>query len=341
MENRKEFMERYLENVALKDYFLDFGGADAVGDSVFVPPTDNKQIEKVLHSVEFAELYREYLHFLLPNGLEVHEEEIYGITVHVLEDVAHFYSLAGQFAYGKITGKEGIYLGTYDNSLAIAAAKLANYAEMDIKIVLGREASKDEKSVSELKSMGADVDTESCRIYFDIPYAYSTLSFGPASPLQVVSLDANNGAAPIPSITGEIVGLLSADLKKKFADVSCWIANIKTGTEAIAMFKDVLDEGKKLITVEEPKSRELHLIDTACYTISARYADKEEQDVTLCPELVSWWRQAKVERLGSDTLREPDLSEIRNSLKESSKRAVALLHKIHPEVKEVLLMEDK
>jgi len=168
--------------------------------------------------------------------------------------------------------------------------------------MLSRELSHDSELIRMLEEQGAKVDAVTCTKYLDLAYSSQEQPFLADPPYYVVSIEANYGIYPKPALTGVLAGLFGADLMDELGQVEACVVPITTGTEAIGVFKALVNTPCKLATSEQLIAQEFHIIDADCYTISTRSSNNEQENTSLCPELVNWWRQARVRRLGCDRL---------------------------------------
>jgi len=328
----------------LSIYFGDFGGNDCINDFDFARKNPNiKQIQEIITGDEFEKEFRKILSTLLPEGIAVKTNHTKGGQVlHVVPANAKLYNIAAQLALAKLKGKKGVFLGTYLKDIAKMTARACQIHGISIRIMLGRDLCGDSALIKDLKSLGAEVDSTTCVDYFDLPYAYSEEPFIPEPEFHVIPIEANYGVYPKPALAGMFAGLFGKDVLDRLGKIpECCVVPITTGTEAIGMFKALMNTTCRLATTEELIAQEFHLIDTGAYTLSTRSSDKEQMNTTLCPELVAWWRQAKVMRLGCDRIH-PVNTEFLSSfnLPPMTARAVALAMEA-TNCKEILALEVK
>ncbi len=299
-------MVRFSDGIKIPKWFGDFGGDLCFNDTDFIRKSPGvSEIEEILTTEEFESEFRKNLRLLnLPslNVNEVHLEE--GRLLLQTRCLARHYNLAAQLALAVIMGKTDIFIGTYSKEIAEAAAAICWDLSMSLTIVLSRRLGRDQELLERLRAYDCEVDADTCRQYFDLPYAYSEIPFFTEDNRYAVPVEANYGSYPKPGLTGKLAGLYGEDLLKHLKEIpDCCAVYINTGTGAIGTFKALMAIGCTLMTVEDPVAHEYHLIDTGAYTISTRNAKHEQMNTTLCPELVDWWRSGHVLRLGCDRVR--------------------------------------
>ncbi|NMC64313.1 MAG: hypothetical protein GYA55_14205 [SAR324 cluster bacterium] len=337
-------MLKYSYTTNLSICFGDFGGNDCVNDFDFNRKNpDTSKIEKIIISDEFEKEFRNILSTILPEGISVKTHGMKGgQTLYVVPAKAKVYNLAAQLTFAKLVGEKKVFVGTYLKNIALLAAQACKAHDLSLIVKLSRVLCSDADLVKDLKALGAEVDDTTCIQYFDLPYAYSEEPFVSKPEFHVAPIEANYGLYPKPAITGLFAGIFGMDVLAQLGKTpECCVVPITTGTEAIGTFKALLNTTCKLATAEELIAQEFHLIDTGTYTLSTRSSNKEQDNTTLCPELVSWWRTAKVMRLGCDRIYPVDTSLLNSfNLSLLTARAAALaIEATH--CKEILVLEVK
>lgn len=312
----------------LQRFFGDFGGDYNVNStSIFRFPDVIPLYESTLQSETFDRYFNECLAEIIDPDYEIRSfTSASGVSIDVVEDYSIEYNIAGQFALALALDRDTVYIGTYFKDVALMCSKLCNKYDLKLKIWLSSALSKDEDLVLELQKYG-DVDSTSCEAFLDEPHAYIGAPFTDPAPGLVINDTANYGTAPSPALAGLLASIFGVDIKNKSNNrhYDGIVVPVVEGTNAIGTMKSYLDSGSVLMTVEETIAQEYHMTDHSCYTLSVRRADHNERNITLAPELVYWWRQALVKRLGCDRFKKVDYQDIEHlKLNELTKRAIAL-----------------
>lgn len=295
------------QHIPFRRWFGDFGGGFCADD---ITNYDQEQYAKrlahYLGSSEFRSLFHRMLNLLLPHA----ESSICccdlegGRRLYLARNLSWYYNLAGQLALAQLEGKQKLCTGTRVREECRIVAKAAQALEMQLTIVLSREQSEDTDLINELTHLGCTVDSTTCVKWPDFPYAYAMYHCESSPDVYVLALEANFGCYPYPSLVGLLAGEFGKQLYSQAAGlpIEGIVVPIITGTEAVGAFHPWVDAGTNisLMTVEQPICEEYHVTDMGTYTLSTRSAEQEQSNTSLCPELVSWWRGAKVSRLGCD-----------------------------------------
>ena len=288
-------------------WFGDFGGGFCADD---ITNYDQEQfarrLARHLNSPEFQPLFQKMLALILPSPEPSvqHYELEGGKHLYLASNLSCYYNLAGQLALAQLEGKQKLCAGTRVKEECRILAKAAQVLKMQLTLVLSREQALDHNFINELTLLGCTVDQSTCVKWPDFPYAYAMYHCESSPDVYVMALDANFGSYPYPSLVGLLAGEFGKKLYAQTAalPVEGIVVPITTGTEAVGAFRPWIDTDARisLMTVEHPISEEYHTTDMGTYTLSTRSAEHDEPNTTLCPELVSWWRGARVARLGCD-----------------------------------------
>lgn len=315
----------------LRRWFGDWGGGFCADD---ITNYDQEQYAKGLarrvKSQQFRDLQEEIFHDVLGCSWdEVRQFELEsGKHLYVTKNLSWHCNLAGQLAMARLEGRERLCGGTRERWQCLCAARAAQKLGMELTLVLSREQAQDDDFVAQLEALGCIADRKTCVDLPDSPYAYAMYRCE-SSPVYVLVLEANFGPYPCPALAGLLAGRFGEkllDLTRNI-ELDSVMVPITTGTEAVGVFNPWLNSGRegKLMTCESLISEEYHIIDMANYTLATRSAEKDQPNTTLCPELVDWWRMAKVLRLGCDRCHGVDTGAgERIGLSPASARAMAL-----------------
>lgn len=323
-------MAKFAQEVKIPHWFGDFGGSIATDTDTLNIMSRASKIEAVLSSTEFDQQFDKNLSFLIPEKWTIEKYDLSkDFTCFIAPGLSRYFNLAGQFAVATLLGYKKIQTGTYSRNMAVAYAKISKYLGMQSEITLSRELSSDATLISQLNELGCMVDSSMCGALLDLPYAYYERAFSTPADYYVIILEANYGLYPKPGLVGLLAGLYGKVLRNALDNFpECCVVPINTGTEAIGVLSAFLQTKCTLITVEEPISQEFHITDSGTYTISTRNAQHEEMNITLCPELVNWWRTGQVTRLGCDTLNPVDADYLQNKkISPKITRAISLAQK--------------
>ena len=313
-------------------WFGDFGGGFCADD---ITNYDQEQFARRLADhlacPEFQPLFSDMLDLILPTGS--HELTCLaldsGQKLYRADNLSWYYNLAGQLTLARLEGKDKLCAGTRVNAECLILARAAQSLGLKLTLVLSRAQAGDPNLIAELQTMGCVIDDTTCVKWPDSPYAYAMYHRESSTDVYVPALEANFGNYPYPSLVGLLAGKFGADLYHRTArfPIDGLVVPIVTGTEAVGVFQPWLEAGSgtALMTVERPVSEEYHVTDMGTYTLATRSAETEEPNTTLCPELVSWWRSAKVARLGADRYKSVDVSALAGlNLTPPAARAAAL-----------------
>lgn len=334
-------MLKFTDGVVLKQWFGDFGGGFCINDTAN-ERYNHPEIAAVeaIKTDAFEDNFQKAIKVLVEE-IDVKEKMLEnGTKLTIVPALGRYYNLAGHVALALTQGKDEIYNGTYNANTALALAKLANHFGLKLELHLGAKISKDEELVEKIKALGVEPDDKLADELFDMPYVYVLAPFTDPRPGVTVTDTANYGDYPGPALAGLLASIYGEELKAKYGDAfDAVVVPTKEGTNALSIFKAYKNSKADLISVEEAVAQEFHLIDHNCYTLSVRRSDHDEMNLTLCPELVDMWRNAKVSRLGADRIRKYDDSLCRDlNVNNLTKRAIALtLEKA--EYKNILVME--
>lgn len=288
-------------------WFGDFGGGFCADD---ITNYDQEQLARRLADrladPSFEPLFQSMLKLVLPAGLRAAAcfELADKRRLYRADNLSWYYSLAGQLALAQLDGKTRLCAGTRVDLECLILARAAQALGMELTLVLSRNQAQNHSLAEELSALGCIVDRTTCVKWPDSPYAYAMYHCESTPDVYVLTLEANFGCYPYPSLTGILAGKFGEALYNQSSGLSIdgVVVPIVTGTEAVGALRPWLksDSGAALMTVEQPICEEYHITDMGAYTLATRSADSEEPNTTLCPELVSWWRSAKVARLGCD-----------------------------------------
>ena len=298
-------MSRFPKGLIIPKYFGDFGGDYSERDTVApFKKTRAEHMERLLPSDAFAKKLSECLNVVLPSGLpHISKYDLTdGRQLFVAPALSRYYILAGYLALSLLDGWKKAVLGTYSKEAALIFASSCKALGLQAKLCLSRELGANEALVAQLRKVGCELDLDSCRALFDTPYCY--VNFDDAAGYSIIPIEANYGPYPQAALTGLLASLYGQDLLSTLGEhkPDAVVVKIKTGTEAVGVMSPLLDSDIRLATVEETVSKEFHLEDSGCYTLSTRSADNDEPDTTICPQVAYWWRMAKVLRLGCDRI---------------------------------------
>ena len=321
-------MNYFESSVKIPEFFGDFGGSMMTDSDIFVNRHRAELWEKAISSEEFDRLYPEYLK-LTANDIR---KQKFGLTdgteITYIEDQSRYYSMAAQLAVAKITEKTEIDAGLYLKDVALKLSSVCKQLGFTCKIVLSQELSRDEELVKTLEADGTTVDNTTCLKLYDLPHALFERAFFNPENNFVYLAEGNLGIYPKPGLIGLTYTLFGKEVLKEAGDFDCCVVPTATGSEALGIFKLLIEKGSdvKLVTVEEPICQEYHLSESGTYTICTKPAHKDQQiNTTICPELANWWRLGSVVRLGADKLTVDDLSLSEElPINHQSKRAIAL-----------------
>ena len=288
-------------------WFGDFGGGFCLDD---ITNYDQEQVARrlagYLSQEEFLPLFQSMLELILPDGPQPPARFSLpeGRILYRVDNLSWYYNLAGQLALAKLDGKQILCTGTRVDSQCRLLAHTARTLGMELHLILSRSQAQNETLVAELTQLGCVLDRETCVKWPDSPYAYAMYHCESSLTVFVLVLEANFGAYPYPSLAGLLAGKYGAQLYAQAArlPIDGIAVPVVTGTEAVGVLPPWLNAAPHplLMTVEDPICEEYHVTDMGTYTLATRSALREEPNTTLCPELVSWWRTAKVVRLGCD-----------------------------------------
>lgn len=320
-------MLKYNDTTEMPLRFGDFGGNDSIGDFELgrLNP-DISFIRQTITGPEFEKEFRKMISCLIPEFSIRKEELAGGRTVWIAPALGKKYVLAASLAYAKTVGKKEVSIGSGSRELVEAAVSASRENDLGIQIILGRELCGDSEFVQKLKDQGAQVDDVTCVKYFDLPYSYLIRPFVPDPEAYILQTEANYGIWPRPGLTGIFAGLYGADLLDKLGHVpEACVVPVRTGTNAVGVFKGFAGTGCRMATAEMPVAEEIHTVNVGAYTIAVRSADTEGINISICPELVNMWRNNQVLRLGCDRLYAVDTRELEErNISRISARAAAL-----------------
>lgn len=336
-------MGKFSQDFKIPRYFGDFGGDYSERDTVV--PMNNAQAEEFegyLTSDEFAAKYDEVLKIALPGETKIEKYVTKdGRNVYIVPSLAKYYVLAGYITTGLFRGKEKAVMGTYSKEMALAFAKTAKAVGIAPKVSLCRALCADKELIEELKTIGADVDDFSCIKMLDAPYAY--VNFDEGMGYEVVPIEANFGIFPRAAMTGLLASIYGKDLKKILGDtkIDTIAAAITTGTEAVGVMREFVNDDVKFATIERTVCKEFHTEDCGCYTLVTRTDEAGAADTTINPEVCYWWRMCRAYRLGADRVYPVCTKEYEDApLGGAGKRALKLLiDALDP--KDILFVEER
>lgn len=334
-------MLKFSDGTKLPEHFGDFGYNFAVSDDADATldfPVE--ETEKILNSDEFEKNFRSYLNEMIPNGIVIKEMMVDDTKIISVPAYGSYYNLAGWLALAKAQGYKKVSMGTFDDNIAKTLAQICKNHDIECSIIASVEQSNNQQFVDELQKLGAKVDTQTCKNYFDFPYTYIEVLFGKPESMSILATG-NYGAFPKPGLCGIFAGVYGEDLLEKLGKVpgNC-VVPVNTGLNAVSVFKALKKTSCKLITYETTVSQEFHVVDTMCYTIKVR-RDDDSHDVMICPECAAMWRDGSVARLGCDRIIELDCSKYESSgLSNKAAKAVAEAKEIF-NVQEILVVEGK
>lgn len=300
-------MPVFSENFKLEEWFGDLGGSVFGSDFDDELKRNVSEIEKVLKSETFEKLFNGILKNIFPDEIQIKTYDIEGRKIMTVPSNGKYYIIAGQLALARIFNKNEIFVGSYSGELLITAAEACKKEGFKMTAILSEKLSSDIELRQKLKLLGCTVDAETCVSLYDFPERYAASAASskriPDSPAFEMCLTANSGNYPQPSLVGSLAAIYGIKLRQMVKDhVDCIVTPILDGTEAISIFKAFENDDVKKITIENKVAQEYHNGET----ILTRSADHEENNMTLCPELVNWWRMGKVKRLGCDRVRPVD-----------------------------------
>lgn len=313
-------------------WFGDFGGGFCADD---ITNYDQEQLARRLAGhlsrPEFQPMFSNMLELVLPAGpRKITPFDLAdGTRLYCAENLSWYYNLAGQLTLARLEGKRKLCAGTRDDRECLVLARAARTLEMELTLVLSRSQARKPALIEELRALGSLVDDTTCVKWPDSPYAYAMYRCESSADVYVPTLEANFGPYPCPSLTGLLAGIFGTELRARTAPlpIDGVVVPIVTGTGAVGVLQPWLEDGSDaaLMTVERPICEEYHVTDMGTYTLATRSAESEEPNTTLCPEMVSWWRGAKVARLGADHYKAVDTSHLAGlSLSPTAARAAAL-----------------
>lgn len=328
----------------LRTWFGDLGGDAAIGDANALLQDDlAATVEGALADPGFEARLRDALTALghdAPVAVTEHRTAS-GARVRVAPGLGVVYNIAGQLALAQLLGRDRVFAGSKDEAVVRLLARGAVALGLRLKVILGRALAADRALVDDLRSAGVVVDDETCVEAFDLPESYVEEPFGGPLPGWVMPLLANSGSAPLPAIAGAMAGRYGSDLIAALDGRPAVVAAVTTdGTNALGALKAFLGTECVLATVESTVAQEFHIVDHGCYTLSVRRADRDEANISLCPELVHLWRSGRVQRLGCDRITAVDSDELRAlGLSADTARAAALVLEATG-ASDILIVED-
>ncbi len=324
-------MLKFYGSTDLKGNFGDFGKEYTMIDIEFERKlSDSTKLRNMIESEEFEKLFRKLLVRVTGEKISLKRYCMQnGLTVHVVPALSKMYLLAGHLALAKLLGKTNLVIGTSDRKFALMAAETSAFAGFsDVIVVLGKELCGDQRLTEALLSTGAQVNCEMEKGRLNRPYYYGNTFFGRQPEHYCVPEDANYGVCPELALSGLFAGLYGSDLLELLGKVpDACVVPIGTGIEAIGLFRALLDTKCILATSEDTVAQEFHVIKLHCYTLATRASFYDHPLTVLCPELVNWWRNHRVFRLGCDRLEPVDTSFLNGAdLSRRAARAVVLAY---------------
>lgn len=334
-------MIRYSNEPKLDRWFGEFGGSFCINDTGNLryghPEIDYLQAVK---TDLFEQNLRKVLKLTVPE-IKIKEVKLNnGGKATIIPRYGKKYNVAGHVALALTLGKEQLYVGTYSEEVARDLVKIIPEFNMKLKIVLGSKLSENEELISNLKEIGADVDDKLSSELFDMPYAYLLPPFVDPLPGIVITDTANYNDYPAPALAGLMASIYGEDVKQIFGtNFDAVVVPTVEGTNALSLIKPYLNESVDKITVEETICQEYYGIDHDCYTVIVRRSDYDEMNITLCPELVNYWRTAKVIRLGAGRVKKVDLSSLdKEEINRLTKKTIVIAQE-YGDYKNMLVME--
>lgn len=324
---RSLIVTKFKKDIKIPEWFGDFGGYIATDTDFLKHKIFIEEIENLLPTEKFDRLFIRNLNLIVPEEWNIEKIDLVdGRTIYVAPDLSRHYNLAGQLAIAEMLKRKIVQAGTNSKTMAIAFAEASKKLGFYVEIVLSEKLSNDSQLVEKLVGLGCKVDTTTCSTLLDIPHAYFERAFFTPEESYVVTLEANFGKYPKPGLVGLLAEFYGKDLKSHFdKNPECCVVPITTGTEAIGVLKAFLGDDCKLATVEMPVAQEFHVVESGTYTLSTKGSFSKGENVSLCPELISWWRSGKVLRLGCDRLAPLNIDYLsKTNLDSTLSRAVAL-----------------
>ena len=312
------------------EYFGDFGGRLCINDTDFARrdyPVG--RYEEILASDAFDTAFHEILGRILPPARPARECEAGGAAFTILPALGRYYNLAGHLTLALLDPDvKKVFLGTGDRELLVLTAKEAAVLGLKADLVPSRELALNAAFVDELRGYGANVDDKTTVEFFDLPYGLVEVPFDRDHSLWPIPATANYGCYPKPGLCGIFAGIYGEELYEQLSAADPHIVvPVDTGLEALSVFKALRYSGAKLYTAEETVCMEHHACDTGTYTLVKKTDSQlDGLSVSLCPELVSMWRDGRVIRLGCDRVLALDTKPFENAgLSAPAARAAALL----------------
>lgn len=257
-------------------------------------------IKHVLNTNGFFLEYDKTLDLFSPEEIRFQEITLQNNkTVFMAQSQALMNIMAGHLAIAKCLDIKTVCAGVTSIQQAYLLAKVCSELNIHLMVFLGRGISQDEILLKKIEELGCEIDTEKCETLFDNPSMYAFLAFN-SKPKEryFLPLFANIGPYPFPSLTSIFACRFGSELLGNFpSSIDCIAVPINTGTNALGIFKPIINSGKTLITIEPFFSQERR--DASCGAITQITSSIEGERI-LCPELVYWWRMGKVIRLGGE-----------------------------------------
>ena len=334
-------MIKYSNEPKLDRWFGEFGGSFCINDTgnLRYGHPEIEYLEAVKTDL-FEQNLRKVLAVIVP---EIRAKEIKlsnGGKATIVPRYGKKYNVAGHVALALTLGKKQLYVGTYSEEVVLDLLKIVPEFNMKLKIVMGDKLSEKNELISKLEEINADVDSKTSSELFDMPYAYLLPPFMDPLPGMVITDTANYNDYPAPALAGLLSSIYGEDIKKIYGtNFDAITVPTVEGTNALSLIKPYINDSVDKITVEETICQEYYGIDHDCYTVIARRSDYDEMNITLCPELVNYWRTTKVIRLGAGRVKKVDLSTLeKEEISDLTKKAIILAQE-YGNYKNMLVME--
>ncbi len=212
----------------------------------------------------------------------------------------NYYATIGTALLYKCLSKKQALIGCRYAEEALFAAGLSQDLDIDLKMYVTAELSKDRTLMEHLALMGVEVNEKNCQELVNHPEMYCFQEWlAESEDKHIINTRANVGAFPQVNIASYFLRQYAEDFRKFVSDngleYSKLVMPAVSGSSALALVEK--DSDKEYVTVECDVHDDLiEELDSFCGTFT-RVERNNYVDRVLCPELCQLWDENKVQRI--------------------------------------------
>ena len=294
--------------IKLAETFGKYGGIWTEDCFKYIAGDLGERCSRILETVDFNSEFQVLSRFMkIPKPI-IHDlgEPFKLSKAIIINNQGVFLNVIGGLLLAKKLGISLVVTGARTKEHALASALISLKLNIPLKIYLSRSLSGDPELLNAAKSLGVEVDGETCKSLYDVPEMYAFQDWF-KKPGEVFFLPekANVGPYPFPSLCEHFYSYLGQfieeDVREALEDgygVRI-IVPIDSGTTALGIFSAFLEKKISLYTVEldDWKERKEVLVDNCC-TLTKGFREKDNTiHRVLAPKLVHLWEVGRIRRI--------------------------------------------